>query len=405
MTQQLLLIGAGHAHAFVLEAFAKRPDQAVSITVVSDSQFAAYSGSVPAWLSGECTLRETQIDIAALCQRAGARFIASPAVAFSASERQVTLADGSVMTFDVASFNVGSTLTLPHVIDPQREAGVGKSLEKGSVEKGSLPTLLAMRPLSSLHHRWQALREDVAALPSGVHQNIVSVGGGAAGCETLMSVLAQLRQQRPDIHWQGTLVSASTTLLPGAGWLPRWLTARALRRAGVHIQAGMRGSALVPGGVQTDTGERIEGDIVLWATGAVGQGWLQQTALPLNDKGFIQVRASLEVIGQPGIFAAGDCAELQLSSSCPSPSSSLPKAGVYAVRMGPVLVENLRAACHRQPLIEWQPPKRVLALLGTGDGRAIASRGTIGFSGRWVWQWKKRIDARFLARFNPPFND
>ena len=29
-----------------------------------------------------------------------------------------------------------------------------------------------------------------------------------------------------DIDWQGALISASTTLLPGAGRLPRWLTAR-----------------------------------------------------------------------------------------------------------------------------------------------------------------------------------
>lgn len=389
---QLLLIGAGHAHAFVLEAFAQRPDKAVLITVVSDSHFAAYSGSVPAWLSGECTLRETQMDIAALCQRAGARFIASPAVAFSTSERQVTLADGSVIAFDVASFNVGSTLALPHVIDPQSDKGIGA---KG-IEESALPTLLAMRPLSSLHHRWQALREEVAKLPAGARQSVVSVGGGAAGCETLMSVLAQLRQQRPDIHWQGELISAAKTLLPGAGWLPRWLTARALTRAGVRVHTGVRGHALVPGGVQTDTGNHIAADIVLWATGAVGQAWLQQTALPLDEQGFIPVDTSLEVIGQPGIFAAGDCAALG--------SSPLPKAGVYAVRMGPVLAENLRAACHGKQLTPWQPPRRVLALIGTGDGHAIASRGAIGFSGRWVWQWKKRIDARFIARFNPPFH-
>ncbi|TNH14212.1 FAD-dependent oxidoreductase [Halomonas sp. BL6] len=398
--QKLLLIGAGHAHAFVLEAFALQPDKTVSITVVSDSRFAAYSGSVPAWLAGECTLRETQMDIAALCKRAGAHFVASPAVALSTSERQITLADGSVVAFDVASFNVGSTLTLPQVIAPKgnenREASAEKSIEK-SVEKNALPTLLAMRPLSSLHHRWQALREEVAKLPAGARQNVVSVGGGAAGCETLMSVLARLRQQRPDIHWQGTLISAAETLLPGAGWLPRWLTARALKSAGVRVLTGVRGRALVPGGVQTDTGEHIETDIVLWATGAVGQTWLQRTALPLDEKGFISVDEALQVTGQRGIFAAGDCAALR--------SSPLPKAGVYAVRMGPVLAENLRAACHGKQLTPWQPPRRVLALIGTGDSHAIASRGSIGFSGRWVWQWKQRIDARFLARFNPPFTD
>ncbi len=379
--KDLVLIGAGHAHAFVLEAFAQHPDPSIAITVVSDSALSAYSGSVPAWLAGECSLRETQIDVAALSKRAGSRLITSPAVAIDPTKRRVTLANGEVIHFDVAFFNVGSTLQLP---------------EKHGEQP---PYLLAMRPLSSLHYRWQVLREKVDQFPPGSTQQVVSVGGGAAGCETLMSVMAQLRQQRPDITWQGTLVSASTTLLPDAGHLPRWLTQRALRRAGITVLHGVRGQALITGGVHTSEGELIDADIVLWATGAVGQSWLQDTALPLNQRGFIQVNKTLEVTEKPGLFAAGDCAAF----NPPLHSSPLPKAGVYAVRMGPLLADNLRAACHSEPLANWKPPKRVLALIGTGDGHAIASRGAIGFSGRWVWEWKKRIDARFIARFNPPF--
>ncbi|WP_394427153.1 FAD-dependent oxidoreductase [Vreelandella stevensii] len=380
--KRLLLVGAGHAHAFVLEAFAQRPDPTISLTVVSDSPLAAYSGGVPAWLAGECTLRDTQLDIAALCQRAGARLITSPAVALCPTKRQVTLADGHVEAFDVASLNVGATLQQPqHAENAERR----------------LPALLTMRPLGSLHHRWQALLEDIDQLPPGTRQNVVSVGGGAAGCETLMSVLAQLRQRRPDVAWKGAIISASPSLLPGAGWLPRRLVLRALHRADIAVHVGLRGSALVAGGVHTQAGQRIDADIVLWATGAVGQPWLEKTALPRNERGFISVDTTLEVTGLSGIFAAGDCAALAQHTP------PLPKAGVYAVRMGPVLADNLRAACYGAPLATWKPPRHVLALIGTGDGRAIASRGAIGFSGRWVWKWKKRIDARFIARFNPPF--
>lgn len=376
--QHLLLVGAGHAHAFVLEAFARRPNAKVAITVVSDSPMAAYSGSVPAWLAGECTLRDTQIDVAALCQRAGAQFVPSPVMTLDSAARHVTLANGETRYFDVASFNVGSTLELP--------AQLGDHL----------PHLLAMRPLSSLHHRWQALRDDVERLPQGSHQRVVSVGGGAAGCETLLSVLAQVRHQRPDIHWSGHVLSASQSLLPDADRLPRWLTRRALARAGIQLHLQQRGASLVEGGVATTQGGFIAADMVLWATGAVGHRWLSNTQLPLDAQGFIQVEKTLEVLGKPGIFAAGDCAALD---------PPLPNAGVYAVRMGPCLADNLRRACLGEPLTAWQPPKRVLALIGTGDGRAIASRGALGVSGKWVWEWKKRIDARFIARFNPPFED
>ncbi|WP_346795762.1 FAD-dependent oxidoreductase [Halomonas sp. Bachu 37] len=375
---RLLLIGAGHAHAFVLEAFARRPDSDISVTVVSESRLAAYSGSVPAWLAGECTLRETQVDVAALCHRAGAHLIPSPAVALDTATRQVTLANGDVIPFDVASLNIGSTLALPVQHD------------------GPLPYCLAMRPLGSLHERWQALRDSVAQLPSGGCQQVVSVGGGAAGCETLMSVLAQLRHQRPDIDWRGHLLSATRDPLPDAGRLPRWLTRRALARADIRVHSPVRGEALAAGGVSTHDDRFIEADIVLWATGAVGHGWLSDTRLPLDAKGFIRVESTLEVIGQPHVFAAGDCAAF---------NPPLPNAGVYAVRMGPHLADNLRRACHGEPLQSWQPPKRVLALIGTGDGHAIASRGAFGLSGKWVWEWKRRIDARFITRFNPPFSN
>lgn len=376
--QRLLLIGAGHAHAFVLEAFAKQPDPNIALTLVSDAATAAYSGSVPAWLAGESTLEEAQIDIAALCQRANARLILSPAKAFNPEVRYALLANGDRIDFDVASFNIGSTLHPP----PRHGE--------------RLPHLLAMRPLSLLHQRWQALQEQIHLLPNGSIQRVVGVGGGAAGCETLLSVLVQLRKQRPDIHWQGHLLSASSTLLSGAGRLPRHLMQRALRRAGVRTHHNVRGQALVNGGVLTHLSEVIPADIVLWATGAVGHSWLSNSALPLDNSGFIPVEKTLEVSGQPDIFAAGDCAAF---------TPTLPNAGVYAVRMGPHLADNLRRACHNKPLVNWQPPKRVLALIGTGDGRAIASKGSFGVSGMWVWRWKKRIDARFIERFNPPFEN
>lgn len=376
--RHLLLIGAGHAHVFVLEAFAKQPDPSITVTVVNDSPLAAYSGSVPAWLAGECSLRETQIDVAALCRRAKARLILSSANTFSLQARYVGLPDGERIDFDVASFNIGSTL-----IPPQRHGE-------------QVPKLLAMRPLSLLHQRWQALKNDISHLPYGGNQRMVGVGGGAAGCETLMSVMAQFRRQRPDIEWQGHLLSSSNAPLPGAGRLPRWLILRALSKAGITVHFEQRGNALIEGGVSTLDDKRIDADIVLWATGAVGHHWLAGTELPLDKHNFICVDNTLEVSGQPNIFAAGDCAAF---------TPALPNAGVYAVRMGSHLADNLRRACRGEPLAAWQPPKRVLALIGTGDGRAIASRGGFGVSGKWVWEWKKRVDARFMARFNPPFEN
>jgi NADH dehydrogenase FAD-containing subunit len=103
-------------------------------------------------------------------------------------------------------------------------------------------------------------------------------------------------------------------------------------------------------------------------------------------------------MSHPQVFATGDCASW--------PGHALPKAGVHAVRMGPVLAGNLRAAllgpADAGVLKAHRPQRHFLALLATGDGRAIASRGPFGAEGAWAWRWKDRIDRRFLRQFELP---
>jgi len=112
--------------------------------------------------------------------------------------------------------------------------------------------------------------------------------------------------------------------------------------------------------------------------------------LAVSERGFVHVDAQLRSLSHPEVFAVGDCAEW---------ATPLPKAGVYAVRMGPVLAHNLRAALGYGELQAYRPQSRFLVLLSTSDGRAIASRGALGAQGRWAWRWKDHIDRRFVDRF------
>jgi len=78
----------------------------------------------------------------------------------------------------------------------------------------------------------------------------------------------------------------------------------------------------------------------------------------------------------------------------------LAKAGVYAVRQGPVLRDNLADAAGGRPVRRrFHPQRRFLALLNTGDGRAIFSYGGVAATGRWAMALKDRIDRRFVSRF------
>jgi len=133
---------------------------------------------------------------------------------------------------------------------------------------------------------------------------------------------------------------------------------------------------------------------VLWATGAEAHAWQRDPArlgsLAVSERGFVRVDPHLRSLSHPQVFAVGDCAEW---------ATPLPKAGVFAVRMGPVIAHNLRAALGQGELRAYSPQSRYLVLLSTSDGRAIASRGMLGAQGRWAWRWKDYIDRRFLKRY------
>ena len=72
---------------------------------------------------------------------------------------------------------------------------------------------------------------------------------------------------------------------------------------------------------------------------------------------------------------------------------------MHAVRAGPALLANLRAALQGQALAPYTPPGRTLNLLACGARYAIASWGGLSFEGRWVWRWKDHIDRTFIARY------
>lgn len=367
--KQLVLAGAGHAHAQILLAWAAAPLPGVQVTLVAPQALAPYSGMVPGWLAGIYRYDEIVIDFDALCAAAGARWIAAELAALEPDQRGLRLSNGTALHYDVLSLNVGSTVRPPDV--------------------GEL-TLLPLRPLAQLRRRYDTFLNDWIAERNTTAITVTAVGGGAAGFESLLAVLHRLRQLRPDCTVHGRLVSRSTMVLPGLSAAAQRAALRALAAAGVTVELGRDWTAPTHPGQAGD--ERI-----LWATGALAHDWQldaqRRGSLAVNADGFIRVDAQLRSVSHAQIFAVGDCAHWDAGPQ------ALPKAGVYAVRMGPPLLRNLRAALGQGTAGPYAPQRHVLALLATADGRAIATRGALGASGRWAWHLKNVIDRRFVRRF------
>lgn len=189
------------------------------------------------------------------------------------------------------------------------------------------------------------------------------------------------------IGWRGqarariALIERGPTLAPAMPAAVRRALTQALSLSGIELH------------VRAKAGHDF--DIVVWTAGAAAAPWLPATGLALDDRGFVLVGADLQSCSHPGVFAAGDVASMA--------ESPRPKAGVFAVRQGPILHSNLRRSLLGQSLRHYRPQRAWLSLIATGPRHAIATRNGVAVSGAWVWKWKNWIDRRFVDRYREPW--
>jgi selenide,water dikinase len=353
-----VLVGGGHAHVQVLRRLGLRPIPDVRARVVLDRAEAVYSGMVPGFVAGDYAAAELEIDVASLARRAGASVVLTRAVRIDPVARKIELEGGQALAYDFASLDVGSSV---------------RGLELPGVREHALATRPIRALVDALESRLDALRAP----------RIAVVGAGVAGVELAFGLSARLGV-RPCV--------LGPAILARLGARARAKLCALAERRGIELRAGARAIAVEPGGVVLAGGERFAADLVVWATGAAAPELLRASPLPCDPAGFVRVRAGLQVVESDQLFAAGDCASLENHAW-------LPKAGVYAVRQGPVLDANLRALAAGRPLRDYRPQRAFLSLMNLGGRRALGAKWGAVFAGRTAWRLKDRIDRRFVRRF------
>lgn len=246
--KRVLLVGGGHAHAWVLRAGV--PGE---VTLVTPYPHHTYSGMLPGFVAGHYAADEIRIDVAALAARAGAKLVLGRVASLDADRRTARLEDGSELAYDIASLDVGS-------------------------EAGAPTGALAAKPFEPFMARWLEVKDRV--------RSIAVVGGGAAGVEVAMAMAHATRARV-------TLYSDRPMFRPAlAGRIARQLEARRVE---------LRESAYSP----------ENADLVVWTAGAHASPWLAASGLAVDARGFVLVDERLRSVSHPEVFAAGDCATLR----------------------------------------------------------------------------------------------
>jgi selenide, water dikinase len=367
IAQDLVLVGGGHAHVHVLKSFGMRPIPGVRVTLVARDVETPYSGMLPGWVAGHYRFDECHIDLGRLTRFAGARLIRDEAIGLDPGERRVLCRGHPPIRYDLLSLDIGSA---PRADDVP----------------GAAEYAIAVKPIARFAARWEALLARARDL-RGLRLTIV--GGGAGGVELALS--ARYRLARLGVTpLQVTLVTRDE-LLPSHNRRVRHLLEQVFVERGIEVLTGSEVVRVEPGLLVCADGRQIAFDEALWVTEAGAAPWLAETGLPLTPGGFVAIDEFLRSTGDQHIFAAGDVATMV--------AHPREKAGVYAVRQGLPLADNLRRALTGERPRRFVPQQRGLALIGTGDAYAVASRGPFAARGAYLWRLKEWIDRRWMRRY------
>jgi len=374
VSAQIVLIGGGHAHVHVLVALAKRPRPDMRVTLVTRDLTTPYSGMLPGLIAGLYRAEQAHIDLVRLAAATGTELVHAEANGLDRVGKRVLLAGAEPVGYDLVSIDVGIAPSLSPIAGAQEHA-------------------IAVKPIGSFLAKIEALIADCRRADGP--RRIVAVGGGAGGVELLLSLrtrlLAEAGAAGIDARAFSFALVTGGEILATHNKRVRDAFRRVFRERGIDLREQVRAHEITARAVLLESGDEVAADAVLVSTDAAAPAWFGGTGLALDDKGFLAVGPTLQSINDPDVFAAGDCAALI--------ETPREKAGVYAVRAGPPLADNLRRHAGGETLKPWQPQARHLSLISTGERYAVASRGAFKAEGAWLWTLKDWIDRRWMGQY------
>jgi len=379
--RRLVLIGGGHAHVQVLKGLNKknRPKD-MEITLIDSQRSASYSGMVPGCVAKLYSIEQTRFHLEPLCRWADIEFINDEVIDIDMDNNYISISGKhQKVTFDVVSFDIGC-----------RSRGLDEV-------PGALQYSIPTRPISRLVERIEEAEKD---LENEAH--VVVVGGGAAGIELAMCIRGRWGPKLGDALRVKLLNSDSELLSPESAAC-RTALKNVLDDRNIQVIHQCTVREVTSSKIFFHDGGSTEYTHCLWATGASPHPLaekMKSRGIAVSEQGWICVNSHLQCQSHSNIFAAGDCCTI---TGLPNGKKSPPKAGVYAVRSGPVLAQNLVANLFSTDMIHFQPQDDFLKLLACGDGYALGFRFGIPIEGKWVFKLKDHIDQMFMDLFKEEY--
>lgn len=348
MKINLLIVGGGHASLPVIKMGRKWKKQNIHIKLISAKPYLIYSGALPQYMAGFYEWDQTAINLKKFCKHYDVPFTVAEVISVDENRKTVTTSGGNNVSYDFLLLNAGAST---------------KPILEGE-------NVSPVKPMSKLLD----LRQNIV---SGSVQNLLIIGGGAAGSELAMNLSHPKLAFRPNI----TILDKNDRLLSS---FPDKLSAQVtalLRNRGVTVMTGTEGSP--------DFVKQFNQTIL--AAGNRPESVSMSHNFKTGEHQRILTEETLQVNGCPVVFAAGDMADVN--------EENYRQIGVHAVKQGLLLRRNLRAAILGEKLNGYKPYVVNPLILSNGPDSAFFVIGSLVLKGRIYAVLKYMLDMRWLDKY------
>lgn len=418
---EVVLVGGGACNIQVMRAMRSVNIPGVNVTLVSETPVCVYSGMLPLVIEDKCPQEGIMVSLNKLAEYGRGKFVQARALNIDPATRHVLVqplgpkgVEGVVerIPYDVLSLNVGSV-----TFSASELPGIQEYAIKTRPAKDIVPQI------TKFQRKWFEAHSNTPERPL----RMCVVGAGMAGVELAASIKKRLERRLVESKMDNNVECTVISHLPLQKCLRcesfAFKVQRALDRRQIRTLFGPRVIKVDKELVYLDDTSTLPYDVVIYAAGAAPPPFVETLGesgvLGLSSTGFITVTQSLQTT-RPEIFAAGDCITM-------IGHENVPKAGVYAVKEGPVMAQNIitvtkalaKAAqkCPEGDNTAWEevrskalndvtPTLRVfepqldcLQIVNLGDGTGIGSWKGRSFEGTLIWKLKTYLDRKWVKSF------
>ncbi|HET7629179.1 MAG TPA: FAD-dependent oxidoreductase [Bacillales bacterium] len=357
--RRLYLVGAGHAHLYVLNRLRRERLPGVEVSLLTPETVKFSREMAAGYIEGLYTKAQMGLDIGELAKQAGANHIKAAVMSIDPLQKAVLTEKGGYLEYDVISFDIGA-------------------LTEATDLPGVLTAAEMLRPNEKLP---DALDRLIAA------EQLVIAGDGDACAEIAFALQARrMKEGKTPVRWIGGFNkgTAFRAFPPDA---EQWA-----QDAGILLHKNSRVRRAGGGKLETDNGAVHLYDRLLWIYPPRPHK-LFRAALPVDSDGYLLVEKTLQVKSFPSVFGAGDCITVNRHSH-------IAHEGRYAVDEGPVLWKNLRGYFTDGEGRTFAPANAAYCF-STGNKQAVLRRKRKVIRAGWVHRLKSYVDRTYVKKSSP----